>query len=95
MGVHRMSSVGIPRHILVDRLHADFDARAPVAEHLTQMRRLAVVGPRLDGQPDAFGHAVLAVAHGLGDVGAGVARQRIMKIPDLHAWRSAYHRLIR
>ena len=35
-------------------------ARAAVGQHLAQVGRLAVVGPRLDRQPDALGGALIA-----------------------------------
>jgi hypothetical protein len=60
-GSHRLknkkkdSPVGVSCDIFVDALHADFDARAAVAQHLTQMGFQTVVGTRLDRDTNALG----------------------------------------
>jgi len=65
-GRHRVAAVGVARDVLVDALNAHLEARAAVGEHVAQVRREAVVGPRLDRQADAARPRVLAVRDGLG-----------------------------
>lgn len=57
--------VGISRHVLEDALHAHFQACAAVAQHVLEVWGEAVIRPRLDGQADALGAALLAVGHSL------------------------------
>lgn len=59
-------------------LQAYLQACAAVAEHVAEVRSQAVVRPRLNGQPDALGATLLAVADGLGNIGRGVACGRGM-----------------
>lgn len=75
-----MPSIRVPRHVLVYALHPHLQAGAAVGQHVCEVGRQAVVGPRLDGQADALGAALLRVAHRLGHVGAAVARQRVVQV---------------
>ena len=52
---HGVASVGVSRHVLVDTLHADLNARAAIGEHLVQVGLQAVVRASLDGDADALG----------------------------------------
>ena len=68
-----VSSVGVAGDVFVERLYADFETCAAVAEHGGEMRLEAVVGPRLDGDADAFGVAHFACFHCFVDVLGAVA----------------------
>jgi hypothetical protein len=58
-----VASVGVARDVLIHALHAHLDAGATVREHLCEVRGVAVVGPRLNGEANALGAARLAVCH--------------------------------
>ena len=77
-----MAAVGVARHVLVHRLHADLEARAAVVEHVAQVLLQTVVGPSLDGDADAFGLALLRVLDGLGNRTARVALKRFKDDQD-------------
>ena len=59
-----MASVGVASYVLVDRLHADFEAGAAVGEHVAQVLFQAVVWTRLDRDADAFCFRFFAVFDG-------------------------------
>lgn len=79
---HGVASVGVPRNVLVDALHANLQARAAVLQHRADVWFEAVVWSRLDGDSDALLLAVLAVPHSLGDRLARVSAQRVVQVPD-------------
>mmetsp|Transcript_17972 Transcript_17972/g.36514 ORF Transcript_17972/g.36514 Transcript_17972/m.36514 type:complete len:251 (-) Transcript_17972:271-1023(-) len=81
-GLDRVASIGVPRHVLVHRLHPDLDPGAPVREHLAKVRPEAVVGPSLDGDAYALGAALLAEADRLGEAAADVPAERVVEVRD-------------
>jgi hypothetical protein len=58
---HGVAPVCVSGDILVGALHSNLEAGAAIGEHLAQVGGQAVVGPRLDGQPNALGGRLLAV----------------------------------
>jgi len=51
---HGVPAVGVARHVFVDALHADFEPRAAVGEHVAEVRLETVVRARFNGDPDAL-----------------------------------------
>ena len=81
-GGNGVAAVRVARDILVQRLHADFEPGAAVAEHGAQVRLETVVWPGFDGDANALGVAHFAGTHRLVDAGGLVAAQRVVQLGD-------------
>ena len=58
-GTYGVAAVGVTGHILVDALHADFEACAAVREHVAEVGLKAVVGASFDRDANALRVALL------------------------------------
>lgn len=56
--------VGVAGHVFIDALDSYLQPGASVAQHVTEVPLQAVVGPRLDSDPHAFGITALRVPAG-------------------------------
>jgi hypothetical protein len=80
--LNRMPPIGIPGHILINTLDSNLNPSAAVAQHVRNMRRLAVIWPSFYCDCDAFALGLLGKLYGLLVAMAAMERQPIMEIPN-------------
>ena len=81
-GADSVTTVRVPRYILVDRLHTDLKTRAAISQHLAEMRLQAVIWPRLDRDSNTLCLALFRELDRLVDVLGRVPAQGIVQACD-------------
>ncbi|KAI6771014.1 hypothetical protein HG531_009869 [Fusarium graminearum] len=74
-GCDGVSSIGVSRNILVQRLYTNLESSAAVSQHVGEMGLQTIIGSGLDCDTNTFDVAHLTCLHGLVDIGGLVSAE--------------------